>query len=58
MITRGRALFVLLTTMLVLAAAAPAWAATQYVSLGDSYTAGPLIPLQVPPFGCLKSNNN
>jgi lysophospholipase L1-like esterase len=44
--------------MLVLAAAAPAWAARQYVSLGDSYTAGPLIPLQVPPFGCLKSNNN
>ena len=44
--------------MLVLAAAAPAWAARQYVSLGDSYAAGPLIPLQVPPFGCLKSNNN
>jgi len=58
MITRGRALVLLLTTMLVLAAAAPAWAARQYVSLGDSYTAGPLIPLQVPPFGCLKSNNN
>jgi lysophospholipase L1-like esterase len=28
------------------------------VSLGDSYAAGPLIPLQVPLFGCLKSNNN
>jgi hypothetical protein len=28
------------------------------VSLGDSYTARPLIPLQIPPFGCLKSNNN
>ena len=58
MITRGRLLLVLLTTLLVLAAAAPAWAARQYVSLGDSYAAGPLIPLQVPPFGCLKSNNN
>ena len=42
--------------MLVLAA--PASAATEYVSLGDSYAAGPLIPLQVPLFGCLKSNNN
>ena len=30
----------------------------EYVSLGDSYTAGPLIPRQVAPFGCLKSNCN
>ena len=52
------ALLAVLTTILVLAAAAPAWAARQYVSLGDSYAAGPLIPLQIPPFGCLKSNNN
>jgi lysophospholipase L1-like esterase len=56
MITRGRALLVVLIAMLVLGA--PAWGATSYVSLGDSYAAGPLIPLQVPPFGCLKSNNN
>jgi lysophospholipase L1-like esterase len=42
----------------MLALAAPASAATEYVSLGDSYAAGPLIPLQIPPFGCLKSNNN
>jgi lysophospholipase L1-like esterase len=56
MITRGRALLATLIT--VLALAAPASAATQYVSLGDSYAAGPLIPLQIPPFGCLKSNNN
>ena len=44
----------------MLALAAPAGAATprEYVSLGDSYAAGPLIPLQIPPFGCLKSNNN
>ena len=43
----------------VLALAAPASAGAQeYVALGDSYAAGPLIPLQIPPFGCLKSNNN
>jgi hypothetical protein len=42
----------------VLAAAAPASAAPRYVGLGDSYAAGPLIPLQIRPFGCLKSNNN
>jgi lysophospholipase L1-like esterase len=56
MIRQGRALLVVLIAMLGLAA--PASAATEYVSLGDSYAAGPLIPLQVPPFGCLKSNNN
>jgi lysophospholipase L1-like esterase len=56
MIRRGRALLAVLILMLVLAA--PALAAEEYVSLGDSYTAGPLIPVQVPLFGCLKSNNN
>ena len=30
----------------------------RYVALGDSYTAGPLIPSQVSPLGCLKSNRN
>ncbi|MEJ7563158.1 MAG: SGNH/GDSL hydrolase family protein [Ilumatobacteraceae bacterium] len=30
----------------------------RYVSLGDSFTAGPLIPVQVEPLGCLKSNRN
>ena len=30
----------------------------RYVALGDSYTAGPLIPSQVAPLGCLKSNRN
>jgi lysophospholipase L1-like esterase len=29
-----------------------------YVSLGDSYAAGPLIPNPVLPLGCLKSSNN
>jgi hypothetical protein len=38
--------------------AVPAPAAADYVALGDSYAAGPLIPLQIPPLGCLKSNNN
>ena len=42
----------------VVALAAPASAAADYVALGDSYAAGPLIPLQIRPFGCLKSNNN
>ena len=56
MITRGRSLFAVLVS--VLALAAPASAAQEYVALGDSYAAGPLIPVQVPLFGCLKSNNN
>src|SRR3954451_20420760 len=33
-------------------------AADSYVALGDSYAAGPLIPLQIPPLGCLKSDHN
>jgi lysophospholipase L1-like esterase len=33
-------------------------AAPNYVALGDSYTAGPLIPNQVPPYGCLRSDHN
>lgn len=39
-------------------AAADARPGDRYVSLGDSFTAGPLIPAQVEPFGCLKSNRN
>ena len=54
-----RALLAVSISMLALAAPAPAAPPPpEYVSLGDSYTAGPLIPLQIPPFGCLKSNNN
>jgi lysophospholipase L1-like esterase len=44
-----------------LAGSAAAWAATPkptYVALGDSFTAGPLIPVQIPPPGCLKSDHN
>ena len=30
-----------------------------YVALGDSYTAGPVIPVQQPdPYGCLRSDHN
>src|SRR5207302_2787984 len=29
-----------------------------YAALGDSYAAGPFIPLQESPYGCLKSSNN
>jgi lysophospholipase L1-like esterase len=38
--------------------AGAAQAAPRYTALGDSYAAGPLIPLQLAPFGCLKSSNN
>jgi hypothetical protein len=58
MITRGKSLLAVFIAMLVLAAPAVAAPDPAYVSLGDSYAAGPLIPLQVPLFGCLKSNNN
>jgi lysophospholipase L1-like esterase len=33
-------------------------AEASYVALGDSFTAGPLIPLQIEPYGCLKSDHN
>jgi len=38
--------------------AAAAQAAPRYVALGDSFAAGPLIPLPIPPWGCLKSSNS
>jgi hypothetical protein len=45
-------------SLLLVFAAAPARAAN-YVSLGDSYAAGPLIPNQsLNPLGCLRSSNN
>jgi lysophospholipase L1-like esterase len=46
----------LVAAMVALAAPAPALA--DYVALGDSYAAGPLIPLQIQPYGCLKSDHN
>jgi hypothetical protein len=42
----------------IVALAAPAPALADYVALGDSYAAGPLIPLQIEPYGCLKSDHN
>jgi lysophospholipase L1-like esterase len=47
---------VLLAVALALTASAAR--AANYVALGDSYTAGPLIPNPVLPLGCLKSSNN
>jgi hypothetical protein len=38
--------------------AGSAQAAPRFTALGDSYAAGPLIPLPLTPFGCLKSSNN
>jgi GDSL-like lipase/acylhydrolase family protein len=55
--SRGRWVLLLLVAA-VLACAGPASAAESYVSLGDSYTAGPMIPNQVEPYGCLKSDHN
>jgi hypothetical protein len=51
-----RGIVAALAAVAALVAAAPA--AADYVALGDSYAAGPLIPLQIEPFGCLKSSNN
>jgi hypothetical protein len=53
-----RALFVVVVAAALFAFAASAARAANYVSLGDSYTAGPLIPNPVLPLGCLKSSNN
>src|SRR3954469_6869580 len=49
----------LLATVLALALCEPPALADSYVSLGDSYVAGPFIPLPTPqPWGCLKSDHN
>src|SRR5829696_3311005 len=53
-----KARLALLVAALVMALPVSAAQAQEYVALGDSYAAGPLIPLQIAPFGCLKSNNN
>jgi lysophospholipase L1-like esterase len=53
-------------TAAVLVAAAAAHGATapgaaaepNYVAIGDSYASGPIIPVPVPPYGCLKSSSN
>lgn len=56
-----QALWLLLAAVVALtfsAATAIGARAANYVALGDSYAAGPLIPNPVLPLGCLKSSNN
>ena len=57
---RRRWLALLATVVItVLGATAASARADSYVSLGDSYTAGPVIPNQIgPPYGCLRSDHN
>jgi lysophospholipase L1-like esterase len=53
-----RVLVAAVAALAIFAFAAAGARAANYVSLGDSYTAGPLIPNPVLPLGCLKSSNN
>ncbi|HWM63314.1 MAG TPA: SGNH/GDSL hydrolase family protein [Solirubrobacterales bacterium] len=53
-----RAATLAIAILAVLTAGFATNARATYVSLGDSYVAGPLIPNPVLPLGCLKSNNN
>ncbi len=53
-----RALAVAVAALALLAVVATGARAANYVALGDSYAAGPLIPNPVLPLGCLKSSNN
>ncbi|HEX5713839.1 MAG TPA: SGNH/GDSL hydrolase family protein [Solirubrobacterales bacterium] len=55
---RLRALVLAMVMLAALAIGATAARAANYVALGDSYAAGPLIPNPVLPLGCLKSSNN
>ena len=51
-------LLLLAAAVLALVLTATAAGAANYVALGDSYAAGPLIPNPLLPLGCLKSSNN
>jgi len=53
-----RSLTLIVAVLAVLALAASGARAANYVALGDSYAAGPLIPNPVLPLGCLKSDRN
>jgi lysophospholipase L1-like esterase len=56
---RGLGLLVLVVAISLAGFASPASAERRYTALGDSYTAGPLIPNQVgDPPGCLRSDHN
>lgn len=52
------AVAVALSALLVPGSSAVGADPKQYVALGDSYAAGPLIPMMEQPWGCLKSTNN
>jgi lysophospholipase L1-like esterase len=52
------ALLLALAALALYAVAATGARAANYVALGDSYAAGPLIPNPVLPLGCLKSDHN
>jgi hypothetical protein len=54
----SRALLLLVAALATWAALAGSASAASYVSLGDSYAAGPFIPNPVLPLGCLKSDHN
>ena len=47
-----------LAMVAILAVFAGGARAANYVALGDSYAAGPVIPNQIAPLGCLKSDHN
>lgn len=53
-----RALALAATALTLLLIAATGARAANYVALGDSYAAGPLIPNPTLPLGCLKSDRN
>jgi GDSL-like Lipase/Acylhydrolase family len=53
-----RAAILAVAMLAMLAAFAGAARAANYVALGDSYAAGPIIPNQIAPLGCLKSDHN
>jgi lysophospholipase L1-like esterase len=54
----GRTVVLLATVLALFVAFAGGARAANYVALGDSYAAGPVIPNQIAPFGCLKSDHN
>lgn len=54
----GALLLLALATLALAAVLAAGARAANYVALGDSYAAGPLIPNPTLPLGCLKSDHN
>src|ERR1700712_5476024 len=58
-VPRMRSVAALLAAALCLTAGVASASAAQWVGLGDSYAAGPLIPNQsLNPLGCLRSDHN